>query len=72
MMTRWFAKRFLHPDIVAKYSYIFLWDEDLGVEDFNPQKYVDQNPIFYMHLNMSLTQIFLKHAHKSGICCILY
>ncbi|KAH9670805.1 Lysine ketoglutarate reductase trans-splicing-like protein [Citrus sinensis] len=36
----WFAKRFLHPDIVAEYSYIFLWDEDLGVEDFNPQKYV--------------------------------
>lgn len=48
-MTRWFAKRFLHPDIVAEYSYIFLWDEDLGVEDFNPQKYVDHNPIFYMH-----------------------
>ncbi|KAJ4833379.1 hypothetical protein Tsubulata_022822 [Turnera subulata] len=36
----WFAKRFLHPDIVAKYSYIFLWDEDLGVENFNPQQYV--------------------------------
>ncbi|KAL9429539.1 hypothetical protein AB3S75_031361 [Citrus x aurantiifolia] len=36
----WFAKRFLHPDIVAEYSYIFLWDEDLGVDDFNPQKYV--------------------------------
>ncbi|CAN1243561.1 hypothetical protein LINPERPRIM_LOCUS5725 [Linum perenne] len=26
----WFAKRFLHPDIVAEYEYIFLWDEDLG------------------------------------------
>ncbi|KAK9919253.1 hypothetical protein M0R45_027862 [Rubus argutus] len=36
----WFAKRFLHPDIVAEYSYIFLWDEDLGVENFNPQRYV--------------------------------
>ncbi|CAH9122548.1 unnamed protein product [Cuscuta epithymum] len=34
----WFAKRFLHPDIVAEYSYIFLWDEDLGVENFNPEK----------------------------------
>ncbi|XP_028079889.1 uncharacterized protein LOC114281583 [Camellia sinensis] len=21
----WFAKRFLHPDIVAEYDYIFLW-----------------------------------------------
>ncbi|XP_030971136.1 uncharacterized protein LOC115991513 isoform X2 [Quercus lobata] len=36
----WFAKRFLHPDIVAEYSYIFLWDEDLGVEDFHPEQYV--------------------------------
>ncbi|KAK3013591.1 hypothetical protein RJ639_008861, partial [Escallonia herrerae] len=36
----WFAKRFLHPDIVAEYSYIFLWDEDLGVEDFNPDRYL--------------------------------
>ncbi|GFQ00412.1 hypothetical protein PHJA_002185200 [Phtheirospermum japonicum] len=36
----WFAKRFLHPDIVAEYKYIFLWDEDLGVENFNPQRYL--------------------------------
>ncbi|XP_011047855.1 PREDICTED: uncharacterized protein LOC105142097 isoform X1 [Populus euphratica] len=36
----WFAKRFLHPDIVAEYNYIFLWDEDLGVENFNPRRYL--------------------------------
>ncbi|KAJ1443555.1 hypothetical protein SESBI_00134 [Sesbania bispinosa] len=36
----WFAKRFLHPDIVAEYEYIFLWDEDLGVEHFHPDKYI--------------------------------
>ncbi|KAL4304458.1 hypothetical protein GQ457_10G015160 [Hibiscus cannabinus] len=36
----WFAKRFLHPDIVSEYSYIFLWDEDLGVENFRPEVYV--------------------------------
>lgn len=35
---RWFAKRFLHPDIVAEYEYIFLWDEDLGVEKFHPRR----------------------------------
>lgn len=39
MWNRWFAKRFLHPDIVAEYNYIFLWDEDLGVENFNPERY---------------------------------
>lgn len=37
---RWFAKRFLHPDIVAEYDYIFLWDEDLRVENFHPGRLV--------------------------------
>ncbi|KAL5054320.1 hypothetical protein RYX36_035002 [Vicia faba] len=36
----WFAKRFLSPDIVSIYDYIFLWDEDLGVEYFSPLRYV--------------------------------
>lgn len=37
----WFAKRFLHPDVVAPYEYIFVWDEDLGVENFDPMEYVE-------------------------------
>ncbi|XP_043706994.1 uncharacterized protein LOC122656489 isoform X2 [Telopea speciosissima] len=36
----WFAKRFLHPDIVAEYTYIFLWDEDLGLKNFHPGRYL--------------------------------
>ncbi|KAF3454984.1 hypothetical protein FNV43_RR05432 [Rhamnella rubrinervis] len=36
----WYAKRFLHPDIVEAYEYIFIWDEDLGVEHFNGEKYI--------------------------------
>ncbi len=36
---RWYAKRFMHPDIVEQYNYIFLWDEDLGVENFNASRY---------------------------------
>ncbi|KAH9606384.1 hypothetical protein KSS87_017288, partial [Heliosperma pusillum] len=36
----WYAKRFLHPDIVAAYDYIFIWDEDLGVEHFNASRYI--------------------------------
>lgn len=36
----WFAKRFLHPDVVSVYDYIFLWDEDLGVVNFNPRRYL--------------------------------
>lgn len=35
---RWYAKRFLHPDIVAPYDYIFIWDEDLGVEHFDAEE----------------------------------
>ncbi|KAK6911946.1 Protein of unknown function DUF707, partial [Dillenia turbinata] len=37
---RWFAKRFLHPDIIAPYEYIFIWDEDLGVKHFNAGQYI--------------------------------
>ncbi|KAG1361234.1 hypothetical protein COCNU_09G006970 [Cocos nucifera] len=36
----WFAKRFLHPDVVSTYDYIFLWDEDLGVENFHLGRYL--------------------------------
>ncbi|GFQ07686.1 hypothetical protein PHJA_002912700 [Phtheirospermum japonicum] len=36
----WYAKRFLHPDIVAPYDYIFIWDEDLGLENFDPEEFV--------------------------------
>ncbi|KAK8672515.1 hypothetical protein V6N13_110883 [Hibiscus sabdariffa] len=36
----WYAKRFLHPDIVAPYEYIFMWDEDLGVENFDAEEYI--------------------------------
>ncbi|XP_056848623.1 uncharacterized protein LOC108819664 [Raphanus sativus] len=37
----WFAKRFLHPDVVFIYDYIFIWDEDLGVENFTPKRYLE-------------------------------
>ncbi|XP_059659440.1 uncharacterized protein LOC132306173 [Cornus florida] len=37
----WFAKRFLHPAVVSVYDYIFLWDEDLGVENFHPGRYLE-------------------------------
>ncbi|KAH0984661.1 hypothetical protein GBA52_011838 [Prunus armeniaca] len=40
----WYAKRFLHPDIVAPYDYIFVWDEDLGVEHFNAEKLTEEKP----------------------------
>nr|XP_043607832.1 uncharacterized protein LOC122579678 [Erigeron canadensis] len=36
----WYAKRFLHPDILAPYDYIFIWDEDLGLEEFDAERYI--------------------------------
>lgn len=36
----WFAKRFLHPAVVSTYDYIFLWDEDLGLKNFDPGRYL--------------------------------
>ncbi|VFQ91492.1 unnamed protein product [Cuscuta campestris] len=43
----WYAKRFLHPDVVAAYDYIFIWDEDLGVEHFNAHNFVEiMAPVF--------------------------
>ena len=37
----WFAKRFLHPDVVAGYEYVFLWDEDVEADAFDPVRYLD-------------------------------
>jgi hypothetical protein len=37
---RWYAKRFMHPSIVAPYEYIFVWDQDLGVETFDAEEYI--------------------------------
>ncbi|RCV10581.1 hypothetical protein SETIT_2G121600v2 [Setaria italica] len=32
---------FLHPDVVAEYDYVFIWDEDIEVDAFNPVRYLD-------------------------------
>jgi hypothetical protein len=37
---RWYFKRFLHPNIVEPYEYIFISDEDLDVMHFDAKKYV--------------------------------
>lgn len=43
----WFAKRFLHPDIVHPYERVWVWDEDIDVtgagvlhDAFDPEAYV--------------------------------
>jgi hypothetical protein len=41
MLIWWYAKRFLHPDIVEPTEYIFIWDEDLDVTHFDAEKYAE-------------------------------
>jgi hypothetical protein len=48
----WYAKRFLHPDIVEPYKYIFIWDEDLDVTHFDAEKYVLTQVLIYIHRSL--------------------
>ncbi|CAA6667897.1 unnamed protein product [Spirodela intermedia] len=59
----WFAKRFLHPDIVSEYSYIFLWDEDLGVENFHPGRYLE----IVREEGLEISQPALKTGRGSSV-----
>jgi hypothetical protein len=34
------AVRHLHPDTIAEYDYIFFWDDDIGVNGFDPVRFV--------------------------------
>lgn len=36
----WFAKRFLHPDVVAPFDFVFVWDQNLDVDNFDPTRFI--------------------------------
>ena len=55
---RWFAKRFMHPDIIAQYNYVFLWDEDLGVEHFHADKWDYSKPEICVYLKYKFWAVF--------------
>nr|XP_019071284.1 uncharacterized protein LOC101263455 isoform X3 [Solanum lycopersicum] len=59
----WFAKRFLHPDIVAQYAYIFLWDEDLGVENFNAGRYLSIIKEEGLHISQPAIDADISEIH---------
>lgn len=61
--VRWFAKRFLHPDVVAHYDYIFLWDEDLGVENFHAQRYLSIVKEEGLHISQPAIIPAESHVH---------
>ncbi|XVF68557.1 hypothetical protein PTKIN_Ptkin11bG0012300 [Pterospermum kingtungense] len=69
----WYAKRFLHPDVVAPYEYIFVWDEDLGLEHFNAERYIEvvkrhgleiSQPGLEPNKNRSVTWPMTKRGHQ--------
>ncbi|KAJ0017183.1 hypothetical protein Pint_10704 [Pistacia integerrima] len=63
----WFAKRFLHPDVVSIYDYIFLWDEDLGVENFDPRRESENGSSVSSHLYLDSSYIqYLKIVKSEG------
>jgi hypothetical protein len=37
---------------VVPYNYVFLWDEDLGVENFTAEAYDPPSPVLYLALNL--------------------
>ncbi|XP_060202991.1 uncharacterized protein LOC132631434 [Lycium barbarum] len=59
----WFAKRFLHPDIVAEYAYIFLWDEDLGVQNFNAGRYLSIIKEEGLHISQPAIDADISEIH---------
>ena len=49
----WFAKRFLHPDVVEPYDFVFLWDEDIDVEtdSFDANEYLRIARVNKLHIS---------------------
>lgn len=71
----WFAKRFLHPDVVAPYEYIFIWDEDLNVKNCDPHKSVPALPLSHLlraSLNLAVLLVcwLMFAANLRGNRCV--
>jgi len=50
-MKWWFIKRFLTPQLVVSYEFIFIWDDDMDVELFDPIAYLDLVRKYQLHLS---------------------
>lgn len=56
----------MHPDIVAQYNYIFLWDEDLGVENFHADKY--DSPVHGVTKSILYNSLGIEMVQRKSIC----
>lgn len=57
----------MHPDIVAQYNYVFLWDEDLGVENFHAERC----SFLILHSSKNMDFMFLFLQIMSGVETVL-
>ncbi|KAF5959131.1 hypothetical protein HYC85_000340 [Camellia sinensis] len=64
----WYAKRFLQPDIVVAYDYIFIWDEDLGVEHFNEWQCREANGFLLSRERMAVLDANLAPKEACQLC----
>nr|XP_010909439.1 uncharacterized protein LOC105035549 isoform X3 [Elaeis guineensis] len=65
----WFAKLFLYPDVVAEYNYIFLWDEDLGVEHFHPGCYISMIEREGLEISPPVSDVAKLEVHHQITAC---
>eukprot|EP00850_Spirogloea_muscicola_P005174 SM000023S07630 [mRNA] locus=s23:520175:523716:- [translate_table: standard] len=59
----WFTKRFLHPSIVDAYDYVWLWDQTVGVDDFEPLRQAGHRLSGALQLNLLAGYLELAKAH---------
>ncbi|KAI9217692.1 hypothetical protein BC828DRAFT_440682 [Blastocladiella britannica] len=59
----WYAKRFLTPMVVENYDYIFLWDDDVGLDaDWSPTNFVS----ILQHHGVHVAQPALRGGARPG------
>ncbi|VAH67776.1 unnamed protein product [Triticum turgidum subsp. durum] len=68
----WFGKRFLHPDLVADYDYIFLWDEDIEVDGFDPMRLSKIVRLNFQKTESSFQNLMVSSPRKSDPAMDLY
>eukprot|EP00850_Spirogloea_muscicola_P004741 SM000020S06091 [mRNA] locus=s20:885502:889028:- [translate_table: standard] len=69
----WFTKRFLHPSIVDAYDYVWLWDQTVGSDNFEPLRQAGHRLSGALQLNLlvGLTQRALALLKLSQVALYL-
>jgi hypothetical protein len=66
----WFAKRFLVPELLSNYEYLFLWDDDVGMDKmmWDPVQFMQTMRDYHIDVAQpALTQGIFYHAHVTKL-----